>query len=106
MSLRVEFHPLAALEVTDAERWYDQQRPGLGDRYLAAVNAAVNRAAQWPNTGTPVEFADDGTVSIRKVATAGFPYTIGYEVSEERSQSSPSSTNTAGRTTGPTAGAD
>lgn len=82
MSLQVEFHPLAALEVTDAERWYDRQRPGLGDRYLAAVNAAVNRAAQWPNAGTPVEFADDGVVSIRKVATAGFPHTIGYEVNE------------------------
>lgn len=82
MTHRVEFHPLASLEVSDAVRWYDRQRVGLGDQYLAAVSAAISRSARWPNVGTPVEFADSGAVAIRKVATVGFPYALGYEVAD------------------------
>lgn len=82
MSLQVRFQPFASLEVSDAARWYDRQQNGLGDRFLAAVSAAVERASRWPNAGTPVEVANDGTVLIRRVVTADFPYAVGYEVSE------------------------
>ena len=80
MSLQVGFQPLASLEVSDAACWYDEQRPGLGDRFLTAVNIAIDRASRWPNAGAPVEVASDGTVPIRKVTTIGFPYAVGYEV--------------------------
>lgn len=83
MSLRVQFHPFASLEVSDAAQWYEDQRPGLGDRYLTAVSAAIDRASRWPNAGTPVEIASDGTVLIRKVATVGFPYAVGYEADDD-----------------------
>lgn len=41
MNDRVELHPLASLEVLDAERWYDEQITGLGDRFLVAVETAI-----------------------------------------------------------------
>lgn len=77
MSQHVEFHPLASLEIIDTQRWYEQQRSGLGDHFLAAVRATVDQASRSPNIGARVEIANDGTVLIRKLATAGFPYAIG-----------------------------
>lgn len=73
VSLRVQFHPFASLEVSDAARWYDDQRPGLGDRYLTAVSAAVERASRWPNSRPPTKTQQgcsgplgwDGLVSSR-----------------------------------------
>ena len=79
MSLQVQFQPLASLEVSDAAFWYDEQRPGLGGRFLTAVSTSIDRASRWPNAGTPVEVASNGNVLIRKVSTIGFPYAIGYE---------------------------
>ena len=78
MSLDIEYHPLAAAEIADAEDWYEHQNEGLGDRFLAAVEAAVNRASRWPNAGAPVTISDDGTIVNRKVSTGGFPWAVGY----------------------------
>ena len=80
MSLDVEYHPLAAAEIADAEDWYEHQNEGLGDRFLAAVEAAVTRASRWPNAGTLVTISDDGTIVNRKISTGGFPWAVGYDV--------------------------
>ncbi len=67
-------------KIADAEDWYEHQNEGLGDRFLAAVEAAVNRASRWPNAGSPVTISDDGTIVNRKISTGGFPWTVGYDV--------------------------
>ena len=63
--------------------WYEQHIPGLGDRFVTAVEAAIKRASRWPNSGTPAIHDGDGAVIERKVATAGFPYVIRYRVTEQ-----------------------
>ena len=80
MSLPFTLHPLAEADVLGAWEWYEQQQPGLGDRFVAAAGAAIVRACRWPNVGTPAIDDDNGDVLERKVATAGFPYAVRYRV--------------------------
>lgn len=84
MSLEIGFHALAAAEVVRAEAWYENESAGLGDRFLAAVEATVVRASRWPNAGKPVVTAPDGAVVNRKMPVGGFPWAVGYEVTDEK----------------------
>jgi plasmid stabilization system protein ParE len=82
VSLAVTLHSLAELDVVEAWEWYEQQQPGLGDLFVAAVGAAIARAARWPNAGTPAIHDDNGEVVERRVATTGFPYAVRYRVAD------------------------
>ena len=82
MSLPFTLHSLAELDVLGAWEWYEQQQPGLGDRFVVAVGAAIVRASRWPNAGTPAIHDDNGEVVERRVATAGFPYAVRYRVTD------------------------
>lgn len=84
MSLEVEYHPLAADEVVNAEDWYETESAGLGDRFLAAVEATVKRESRWPTAGRPNVIAADGTVVNRKTPVGGFPWAVGYEVADDK----------------------
>ena len=84
MSLPFTLHSLAELDVLGAWEWYEQQQPGLGDRFVVAVGAAIVRASRWPNAGTPAIHDDNGDVVERKVATTGFPYAVRYRVTAEQ----------------------
>ena len=63
MSLPTVVHPLAERDVIEAWAWYEQQRPGLGDRFVTAVGLAIERAARWPDAGTPAIRDDTGAVA-------------------------------------------
>lgn len=65
MSFAVEYHPLAAAELVDAQAWYEKQTVGLGDRFLTSFETTMKRVSSWPNTGTPVEVDDSGAVADR-----------------------------------------
>lgn len=82
MSVSVEFHPLAADEIVDAEDWYESQRSGLGARFLEVVEATVNRASRSPRTGTPDVIDQQGSVRVRKLSLGGFPWVLAYEITE------------------------
>ena len=41
MMLPVRLRPVALGELTDAWRWYEEQREGLGDEFRACVDAAM-----------------------------------------------------------------
>jgi len=84
VSLRVEFHDLADLDLFDAWTWYEDQQDGLGDRFLGAIDATVHRAARWPNGGEPVLRDDNGEIIERKVPADGFPYTVRYRIMGDR----------------------
>jgi len=64
----VILHPEADQELTDAAVWYDQQRSGLGSRYLDAVDAGLQHLAENPECGTIV---DD---LCRMLRISRFPY--------------------------------
>ena len=82
MSLPVRFHRLAEADVVEAWQWYEERRPGLGDQFLAALEATIDRARRWPGAGGPVIRDNRGEVAERKVATHGFPYAVRYRVSD------------------------
>ena len=55
--MRLELHPDARAELRSAALWYDEQRPGLGDEFIAEVSATLDRIgdapesyAGWPST--------------------------------------------------------
>ena len=76
------FHSLAELDVLGAWEWYEQQQPGLGDRFVAAVGVTIARASRWPNAGTPAIHDDKGDVLERRVTTDGFPYAVRYRTTD------------------------
>jgi len=84
----VRFHPLATAEVVEAQLWYEDRVDGLGGRFLDAVRAATDRAARWPDAGTPTRRADSDDPIERKVALAGFPYVVVYRVARSHLEDS------------------
>jgi plasmid stabilization system protein ParE len=48
MSRQIIFEPEARLEFEDAVLWYEEQQPGLGDRFEAEVHATFSRILQDP----------------------------------------------------------
>lgn len=83
MSLRVEYHELAAVDVAEAWEWYEDRQTGLGDRFVVAVEATVRRATRWPNSGSPVAWDATGAVVERKLAMRGFHYVVRYRVRDD-----------------------
>lgn len=82
MTRGVRFHPLATAEVVEAQLWYENRVTGLGDRFLDALRAATDSAAQWPDAGSPTRTDAAGRVLERKVATPSFPYVLVYRATD------------------------
>ena len=83
--MRLELHPEARAELRSAALWYDEQRPGLGDRFIAQVAVALERVSDAPESypawpGTRVE-----DPVIRKATVQRFPYVIAFEQHERHS---------------------
>jgi len=66
----------AEAEATDASRWYDVRRPGLGAEFLAALDEALERIETNPSLGSrpPGVSGDD----VRRVIMRRFPYDVVY----------------------------
>lgn len=81
--MRVELHPEARAELRAAAIWYDEQRPGLGNEFVAEVSSMVGSIGEapasfqiWPGTsGAPT--------SIRRAVMKRFPYVVAFEVHTE-----------------------
>ncbi len=82
MSVSVIYHQLARADPYTASAWYEDQQPGLGDRFAASVDRIALRATRWPNSGTPTLRDEADEIIERKLATPGFPYTVRYRVVE------------------------
>lgn len=81
--MRIELHPEARAELRAAALWYEEQRPGLGDDFVAEVSRALDRIGEtpaafpiWPGTSA-------APVMIRRAVMDRFPYVIGFEVHAE-----------------------
>lgn len=82
MSLPVRFSAEAASELDAAAAWYDEQRPGLGEAFIDAVETALGLLADWPGSGAPATGLADG-LDVRRVPVARFPYHLPYVVIED-----------------------
>jgi plasmid stabilization system protein ParE len=68
----VVFTPAAQADVVEAQAWYEAQAPGLGARFRAELDAAVQRLAANPE-GFPVVLRD-----VRRARLRRFPYGLFY----------------------------
>ena len=64
--MRVDFHPEALAELQAAAEFYESRRPGLGLRFIAAVEESASRIAASPAVGRRVD--DD----VRRCLTRAF----------------------------------
>ena len=72
--MRLEFHPEALAEFRAAAEYYESQQRGLGSRFVNAIDAAVTRIAEAPESGRIIE--DD----IRRCLSKVFPYAVLYSI--------------------------
>ncbi len=77
MRLGLVVRAAAAADIEDAYR-YDAARPGLGDEFLSAVRAAVDRILEAPGQ-YPVIHRHTRRAMVRR-----FPYSLLYRVEDER----------------------
>lgn len=73
------FHPEARAEFREAALWYEEQRPGLGERFHRTVRRTVDSIV-----ADPLRFRPVGE-SVHVARVAGFPYKIFFTVEAESS---------------------
>jgi len=71
----LEFHRLASLEVTDAAQYYSDRALALGDRFLDALQATLERIERAPLEQPPWLFpgVPEG---VRQVIVRGFHHSV------------------------------
>lgn len=77
MTARVRLTPEAEADITEAYDWYEEARPGLGDRFLDAVSEGFDYVAEWPEASPGVHGA------VRRALLHRFPYGLIYVVEGE-----------------------
>jgi plasmid stabilization system protein ParE len=70
--------PAAQTEISEASDWYEQQRPGLGIEFVAAVEATLSAIRQNPFQYQTL------WGKFRSARLHRFPYSLIYGVSDQR----------------------
>jgi toxin ParE1/3/4 len=78
MTRRFTLRPRAEHDIQSAFEWYESQRPGLGEEFLAAVREKLETVRSFPES-TPVIYRD-----VRRAVVSRFPYLIFYVVRPTR----------------------
>jgi toxin ParE1/3/4 len=72
----------ADAEVEEATRWYEQRRPGLGQDFLASIDAVLDQISRLPGRGAPVPQVPRH-LKVRRAPVGKFPYHVIYLEAEE-----------------------
>jgi plasmid stabilization system protein ParE len=75
--MKSRFHEAADAELAEAVDYYDGKALGLGDRFLADVNAATRTIERYPNIAPVID--DD----VRAKSLVRFPYSVMYVVEDQ-----------------------
>jgi plasmid stabilization system protein ParE len=67
---RIVIRPAAAADIDEAFLWYERRRPGLGDEFLAALQAALEGIAAQPTLHAVIHRDTRRALLIR------FPYGV------------------------------
>ncbi len=78
MKLPIIFRPIAQGEFDEAMLWYEEQRPGLGDEFVAELERTIDSIANQPDR-YPVVRGD-----VREAIVSRFPYCVYYRVKPDR----------------------
>jgi len=77
--VRVRLHPEARDELRSGALWYEEQRAGLGDDFVAEINATLDRIAGAPRSVPLWPGVTVTAVPIRKAIVHRFPYVVAFE---------------------------
>ena len=77
MTYTVVFRPQAEEEARAAQRWYEEQQPGLGARFAGAIGEAIQRIVSNPSAFPVVH--DE----IRRAVVRRFPFGIYFRIHAE-----------------------
>lgn len=72
-----EFHPEALSEFQESAVFYESQQAGLGARFIAAVQSAVDRIVASPQSCRVME------ENVRRCLARVFPYAVLYTVEND-----------------------
>lgn len=72
--MRVRFRLEAAADVETARAWYDEQRSGLGDEFVEALEHAIELIISFPHAFPEI------AVGHRRALLLRFPYSLYYRV--------------------------
>jgi toxin ParE1/3/4 len=78
VTLPVVIRAVARREFDAAVDWYAQQRDGLGERFVAAVRAALQSAGDSPGRFRK------SVADLRYIRVAGFPYRVHFRATDKR----------------------
>ena len=70
----LKFLPLAEEELSQTALWYEEQRKGLGSRFMTAVEAVIESVKRTPMLFTTVH------KNIRRARIKRFPYGVFFEI--------------------------
>jgi plasmid stabilization system protein ParE len=79
----VEFAPAARIELDAAADQYEEQRPGRGLRFTAAVERTVKLIVRFPAVG-PLFPGVRSELGVRRRVVRGFPFAVAYRVRGNR----------------------
>ena len=74
MSLPIILRLAAKVDMAEARDWYEQHKPGLGQEFLDAVDATLDRIRQSP------ESYAKRYKGVRPAGLRRFPYVVYYRV--------------------------
>lgn len=72
--MRYEFHPEALEEYEEAALYYGDRDPGLGLRFIEAIEQTIQRILEAPNRWRVID------EDVRRCLTRVFPYGVLYTV--------------------------
>ena len=78
MSLPIVLRAEAQTDLLEARGWYEQQRPGLGDAFVEAVDQILTRIQEMPELHAVV------LRDVRRGKLRRFPYVAYYRVLADR----------------------
>src|SRR5437762_6292396 len=70
--MRYEFHPEAEEEFIETAAYYEQNVPGLGERFGREVLRGIERLLEYPELGPSID------ANLRKLVLIRFPYFLIY----------------------------
>jgi plasmid stabilization system protein ParE len=74
MTRPLVFRPAVGRDLAVARAWYENQRPGLGEQFLACIDASFDAIERFPELSAPVRGA------VRRTLVSRFPYAVFYRV--------------------------
>ncbi|MEE6282481.1 type II toxin-antitoxin system RelE/ParE family toxin [Georgenia sunbinii] len=80
--MRIRFTAHAVVDLERAHDYYAQIDPELGERFLADVDAAVERLEMFPAGAPPVEGFDE----MRRARMRHLPYGVFYRCSDTETE--------------------